>query len=623
MGAESEQPESIPFKVDLRGVVDLLSRNIYSGPRVYLRELLQNAQDAVVARHQAFDGVPAGAVTITPAQVGDKGQMVSPFVLRDNGVGLSIDDATNLLATVGRSSKRDETFGMRREGFLGQFGIGLLSCFMVSDHISIRSRSAHGARPIEWVGSSDGSFQVRNLHQDEAKDLPIGTEVTLWPRLDEHQLTVNPTVSHLAKEFAGYLPIDISVSSSTGGVTRINSEPPFIDPDPGDDDLWKLGTELCGARPLAILPIVVPVTGTRGVAFILPTSPSAGARPAHRAYLGRMLLGTTHDSLLPSWAFFARAVVNSDGLTPTASREAFVENDAYKATQEAIGQQLRTWLAATAAQRPDQMHQFVDAHWIALKSMAAHDDELLKALLGWLEVETSHGRVSLARQLERSTVLRYVRTVDEFRQIAPLVHADEPVINAGYSYDIDLLQQVANVVEGVELIQVSVSSALEGLATIPLTERNAAQELQKRIAAILIERQCEVTSRCFDPIDIPALYVYDPLILQRSERRELSSGLGGQWGDILTSLGAAVDTNSLATRQNRAVTLCLNWSSPLIRTLAGLDDDVVLTRVANLLYAQAQLASHRPLGASDRRLVTEAILDLVQLSIGLQSPPKE
>ncbi len=38
------------FQVDLRGMVDLLSRNLYSGPRVYIRELLQNGLDAIEAR---------------------------------------------------------------------------------------------------------------------------------------------------------------------------------------------------------------------------------------------------------------------------------------------------------------------------------------------------------------------------------------------------------------------------------------------------------------------------------------------------------------------------------------------------------------------------------------------
>ena len=40
------------FKVDLQGIIDLLSNHLYSGPEVYLRELLQNAVDALRARQQ-------------------------------------------------------------------------------------------------------------------------------------------------------------------------------------------------------------------------------------------------------------------------------------------------------------------------------------------------------------------------------------------------------------------------------------------------------------------------------------------------------------------------------------------------------------------------------------------
>jgi len=37
------------FQVDLRGIVDLLSHHLYASPRVYVRELLQNAVDAITA----------------------------------------------------------------------------------------------------------------------------------------------------------------------------------------------------------------------------------------------------------------------------------------------------------------------------------------------------------------------------------------------------------------------------------------------------------------------------------------------------------------------------------------------------------------------------------------------
>ena len=47
------------FQVDLRGMVDLLARHLYSGPRVYVRELLQNAVDAVTARREVEPDAPA------------------------------------------------------------------------------------------------------------------------------------------------------------------------------------------------------------------------------------------------------------------------------------------------------------------------------------------------------------------------------------------------------------------------------------------------------------------------------------------------------------------------------------------------------------------------------------
>jgi len=46
------------FQVDLRGMVDLLSRNLYSGPRVYVRELLQNCVDAISARRELDPQAP-------------------------------------------------------------------------------------------------------------------------------------------------------------------------------------------------------------------------------------------------------------------------------------------------------------------------------------------------------------------------------------------------------------------------------------------------------------------------------------------------------------------------------------------------------------------------------------
>jgi molecular chaperone HtpG len=140
--------DAYAFQVDLRGLVDLLSQHLYSSPRVYIRELLQNAVDATTAR-RLLDSAVTGAVRIV---VDDGGLSIS-----DSGVGLTEADAHQFLATIGNSSKRDDLAGARRE-FLGQFGIGLLACFTVADEIRVVSRSARepDAETVEWVGRSDG-----------------------------------------------------------------------------------------------------------------------------------------------------------------------------------------------------------------------------------------------------------------------------------------------------------------------------------------------------------------------------------------------------------------------------------------------------------------------------------
>ena len=64
-----------------------------------------------------------------------------------------------LLATIGRSSKRDE-LGFARHEFLGQFGIGLLSCFLVADEIRVLTRRG-GAPTVLWTGYADGRYDGR------------------------------------------------------------------------------------------------------------------------------------------------------------------------------------------------------------------------------------------------------------------------------------------------------------------------------------------------------------------------------------------------------------------------------------------------------------------------------
>src|SRR5918997_192685 len=143
----SENLNRNTFQVDLRGVVDLLSHHLYASPRVYVRELLQNAVDAITARRAVRPDAPARVVIEPPEVTGD-----GTLRIHDTGIGLTEEQVHELLATIGRSGKRDE-LGFARHDFLGQFGIGLLSCFMVADEIRVCKRADCG-QTVRWTGWS-------------------------------------------------------------------------------------------------------------------------------------------------------------------------------------------------------------------------------------------------------------------------------------------------------------------------------------------------------------------------------------------------------------------------------------------------------------------------------------
>nr|WP_314427663.1 HSP90 family protein [uncultured Microbacterium sp.] len=590
------------FQVDLRGVVDLLSRHIYSSPRVYLRELLQNARDAVTARRE-IDGA-GGSIRITP--LSDD----SPeFVLRDDGIGLTAVEVADLLATVGRSSKRD-IFDLPRSDYLGQFGIGLLSCFMVADTIVIRSRSARGGSAVEWTGSADGTFRVREIDDD----LAVGTSVHLKPRFDAEELLRLAAVRELTTSFAEFLPVRVTIDTPNGDVD-VTRRAPFLDAAAHPEEAVSYGRDLLGAAPLDVIELSDSATGTRGLAYVLPFAPPPGARQATRMYLGRMLLSERLDDLLPDWAFFVRAVIDSTGLAPTASREALVDDAALERAREQLGAGIRRWILELGLREPHRLAQFVAIHEVGLKSLVRHDDELARFITRWLTLETTHGTLRVGDLVERFSHVRYAASVDEFRQVAGISPGTEVLVNGGYLYDADLVRMIPDLYPHVTIEAVDVTGELDRLDPPPLDDRDLAVALEARAGGVLATSGCSVTVRSIDRSELAALYVVDPEVLRRIDRGRTKGITGSLWGGVLDR----IDSTLAASRDDDPTArLCLNWSNAVVRALVRVQDDAVFARTVQLLYIQALLAGHHPLTDSDRALMTTALTDLVALSAGIE-----
>ncbi|MFI5805612.1 HSP90 family protein [Streptomyces sp. NPDC051561] len=596
---EGPDPTVNTFQVDLRGLVDLLSHHLYSSPRVYVRELLQNAVDASTARRGITPEAPV-RIRLTATSEG-------AVTIEDSGIGLTSDEVHTLLATIGRSSKRDGLEGARRE-FLGQFGIGLLACFVVARQIRVISRSARtpDAPPVEWLATDDGSYTVRTL-PDDARREP-GTTVHLEPRPGAEEWTEAGRVEELARDFGSLLPYDVTFVGPDGAERPVTDRPAVWDrdyPTPTARRVALAGhcAQTFGFTPLDSIDLDLPVAGVRGVAYVLPTATSPAHHAAHRVYLKGMLLTGKADNLLPDWAFFVRAVLDTDTLRPTASRENLYDDETLAAVREALGVRVREWLAELAAGDPERLAGFLAVHHLGVKSLARHDAELLELMLPWLPFETSDGRLTLDEFVRSHREVHLTRTVEEFRQVAPIAAAHGlGVVNGGYTYDAELVEMLPRIREGVQVSELDAGAVTAHLDPVAPQQELALASFLATARARLDPLGCDVVLRGFQPVTLPGLFLDDRQARHERDRADAEAGADDLWAGILGALRGSVPRARLV----------LNHNNPLVRKISAIPDAELAGTAVESLYGQALLMSQRPLRPVDTSLLNRAFLGLLE-----------
>ncbi len=613
------------FQINLRGIIELLSNHLYSGPEVFLRELLQNGVDAIRAR-QNLEPDHRGEITLEV--LGGRGGKTPTLVFTDNGIGLTEDEIHRFLATIGQSSKNAE-FWERPSDFIGQFGIGLLSCFVVSEEIVVITRSAAPSLPdgkegrtkgLEWRGKPNGTYTIKVIE----RDLEPGTQVYLTCKKGcEEHFEVERLVER-ATHFGGLLPYPIRLIS--GNSSRpINAEGPPWRRRGGSEKARRAALLEYGRKTFDVdffdaIPLHSSVGEVEGVAFVLPFSPSLATKRTHRVYLKHMLLSESAEDLVPDWAFFVKCVVNANDLRPTASRESFYEDDKLASTREALGQCLREYLFDLAKNHPDRLQQFIALHHLSIKALAVSDDEFYRLFIDWMPFETTLGDMTLGEYRKEYPVIRYVAHLDQFRQIARVAAAqDLCVLNGAYTYNAELLEKFSEVFPDEQVEEVDPAGLTQSFEDLSLEEREEMFALLKSADLVLQPFKCSAEIKKFLPHELPALFSTnaDAGFLRSAEQsREICDAL---WSSVLDNLTAKHGSDVYAQ-------LCFNYGNPLVRKLAQLRDRNLLRRSIEMLYVQALLLGHHPLSAREMALLNEGLLGLIEWGLNATasqpSPPE-
>ena len=136
-------------------VIELLIEPLYQQQnklKVVVRELLQNALDACKKK-----GVNAKInIKLLENKTGDW------LEIKDNGIGMDLQEIKENLLTVGKSSKEGSC-----EGLVGKYGIGILSIFLIGEYAEIYTKKEGNALLSFKIYIQAGKKQVNWLRAED------------------------------------------------------------------------------------------------------------------------------------------------------------------------------------------------------------------------------------------------------------------------------------------------------------------------------------------------------------------------------------------------------------------------------------------------------------------------
>ena len=189
INTEGFKPLAVRFEFDRDRILGFLSYELYQGDKlVFLRELLQNSIDAIRMRRELLEKSESridvrnlGCIEVFTETLLDGSITV---VWKDDGIGMDENTILNFVAVVGRSYYRSHDFERLHLEMdpISQFGIGLLTCFTVSDSLEIvtkRDRNIFGdSKPLKVViPGLDRYFRIEEIKS--SRGVNTGTTIKL------------------------------------------------------------------------------------------------------------------------------------------------------------------------------------------------------------------------------------------------------------------------------------------------------------------------------------------------------------------------------------------------------------------------------------------------------------
>jgi molecular chaperone HtpG len=604
------QKQTLSFQAEVKQILHLVTHSLYSNKEIFLRELVSNASDACdKLRFEALNDAALyeDAPNLEVRVSFDK--EAKTITIRDNGIGLSAEEAVANLGTIAKSGTRE--FMSKLEGeqkkdaqLIGQFGVGFYSGFIVADRITVESRRAGypAEEGVRWSSDGSGDFEVESVTKPQR-----GTDVILHLRDGEEEFLSMWKLKSIISKYSDHISLPILMQKEEWDPEK--SEQTITDewaPVNKAAALWTRSKNDITPEQYAEFykqisydseaPLAYTHNRVEGrseytqLLYVPAKAPfdlwNRDKRGGVKLYVKRVFIMDDAEALMPVYLRFVKGVIDSADLPLNVSRELLQESRDVKAIREGSTKRVLGMLESLANSEDEAERAKYAAFWkdfgAVLKEGVGEDHANQERLVKLFRFASTHADEGvslvdyLGRMKEGQEAIYYVTAdtlataksspqLEIFRKkgIEVLLltdRVDEWMLSHVYEFEGKALQSVAKgAVDLGKLLDETEKKQAEEVAT-------AFKPVLDRLKEALKDRakDVRVTTRL---VDSPACLVVDE-------------------GDMSGHLARLLKQAGQTAPESRPI-LEVNAEHPLVKRLDG---DAHFDDLAHILFDQALLA---------------------------------
>lgn len=211
------------FKSDTEKLIDIITHSLYGRKDVFLRELLSNSADAC-KQLQSF--INMNKVQLQKAHESkiliDLNTEQNTITICDNGTGMNKEELEAKLGTLGASGKVQKFMQdmesnkdgkskiQEEETFIGQFGLGFYSVFMVGNKVQVWSKKYDSEKAYLWESTGKEGYSIEeSVEPFFPNENGYGFQVKIFLKDECKEYAEKTNIMMLIKKYSNYLPVPV------------------------------------------------------------------------------------------------------------------------------------------------------------------------------------------------------------------------------------------------------------------------------------------------------------------------------------------------------------------------------------------------------------------------------